>query len=221
MSGCRLRGALWARPPQSIGRQIARADRAPRHARILQVFGRMSTVVVVDYDDAWPRQFEALAARIWPAVQDVALSIEHIGSTSVPGLAAKPIIDMSIVVPSSTDIPIVVGKVAALGYRHRGNLGIEGREAFHQPPDLPRHHLYACPAGTVGLVNPLALRDYLRANADATRRYSALKKRLAREHADDVEGYTVPKTDFILSILRQVGLREEQLDAIELMNRQR
>ena len=181
----------------------------------------MCNVVVVDYDDTWPRQFEALAARIWPAVQDVAVSIEHIGSTSVPGLAAKPIIDMSIVVSSSADIPNVIGKLVALGYGHRGNLGIEGREVFQQPPDLPRHHLYACPAGTVGLINPLALRDYLRANADTTRRYATLKKRLAREYADDIDGYTVAKTDFILSILRLAGLTEEQLEAIEHMNRQR
>ncbi len=137
----------------------------------------------------------------------------------MPGLAAKPIIDMSIVVQSSTDIPTVIGRLAALGYRHRGNLGIEGREAFHQPPDLPRHHLYACPEGTIGLLNPLALRDYLRTNADAARRYAALKKQLAQEYADDVDGYTVAKTDFILTILRRVGFSEEQLASIEHMNR--
>jgi GrpB-like predicted nucleotidyltransferase (UPF0157 family) len=179
----------------------------------------MSAVVVVDYDEAWPNQFDALAERIWPAVRDVAHSIEHIGSTSVPGLAAKPIIDMSIVVPSSTNIPVVIGRLGALGYRHRGNLGIEGREVFQQPPDLPRHHLYACPAGTIGLLNPLALRDYLRANADSARRYGALKKRLAEEYADDVDGYTVAKTDFILNILKQVGFSEEQLASVERMNK--
>jgi GrpB-like predicted nucleotidyltransferase (UPF0157 family) len=179
----------------------------------------MSTVFVVDYDEGWPRQFEALAEGIWPALRDVARSIEHIGSTSVPGLAAKPVIDMSIVVRSSTDIPTVVGRLAVLGYRHRGNLGIEDREVFHQPPDLPRHHLYACPEGTIGLLNPLALRDYLRANAHAARRYAELKKRLAQDYADDVEGYTVAKTDFILSILRQAGFSEDQLASVEQMNR--
>ena len=85
---------------------------------------------------------------------------------------------------------------------------------------MPRHHLYACAEGAIGLLNPLALRDYLRANPDATRRYATLKKQLAQEYADDVEAYTVAKTDFILSILRQVGFNEEHLDAIENMNRQ-
>src|SRR5258707_11678358 len=102
-------------------------------------------IVVVDYDPAWPSTFEMLRSRAWEVVGDFALSIEHVGSPSVPGLAAKPIIDMSVVVTSPTEISLAVTRLATLGYVHRGDLGIVGREAFHLPAGLPAHHLYVCP----------------------------------------------------------------------------
>jgi GrpB-like predicted nucleotidyltransferase (UPF0157 family) len=111
------------------------------------------TVVVIEYDPEWPRRFEDLRARIWPAVAGVADRIEHVGSTSVPGLAAKPIIDMTIVVRRQADVPPAIDRLATLGYRHLGNLDIEDREAFEHPAGLPRHHLYVCPEGTIGIVN--------------------------------------------------------------------
>src|SRR5947207_1911029 len=126
-------------------------------------------VVVADYDEEWPRRFEDLRRDIWPVVADVALRIEHVGSTSVPGLAAKPIIDLSVVVAGRDDVSLAIARLATLAYRHRGNLGIEDREAFDHPDDQPRHNLYVCPEGTIGLVNQLAMRDYLRARPDAAR----------------------------------------------------
>jgi GrpB-like predicted nucleotidyltransferase (UPF0157 family) len=90
------------------------------------------TIIVVDYDPEWTRQFAALRARLWPAVADIAFGIEHVGSTSVPACAAKPIIDVSIVVPSRTEVPEAIQRLEALGYRHRGDLGIRDREAFRE-----------------------------------------------------------------------------------------
>jgi GrpB-like predicted nucleotidyltransferase (UPF0157 family) len=78
----------------------------------------VQTVIVEDYDPAWPRDFEMVRQRIWPDVADVALRIEHVGSTSVPGLAAKPIIDMTIVVASRNDVPKTIERLASLGYVH-------------------------------------------------------------------------------------------------------
>jgi GrpB-like predicted nucleotidyltransferase (UPF0157 family) len=121
------------------------------------------TVIVLDYDEDWPRRFEELRARIWPVVADIAFRIEHVGSTSVAGLAAKPIIDMTIVVAGREHVPRAIERLATIGYRHLGDLGIEDREAFEHPRDLPRHNLYVCPEGTIGVVNQLAVRDYLRA----------------------------------------------------------
>ena len=177
------------------------------------------TVIVVDYDEEWPCRFEELRARIRPAVSDVAIRIEHVGSTAVLGLAAKPIIDMTIVVGRRSDVPLTIERLATLGYRHRGNLGIEDREAFDHGTDLPQHNLYVCPEGTIGIVNQLAVRDFLRAHPDAARHYGTLKKRLAVEFPTDIDDYVFGKTDFILDVLRRSGLTDEQLASIERVNR--
>jgi GrpB-like predicted nucleotidyltransferase (UPF0157 family) len=177
------------------------------------------TVVVTDYDLAWPGRFEDLRARIQPAVADVAMAIEHVGSTSVPGLAAKPIVDMTVVVATRGDVPLAIERLATLGYRHRGNLGVDDREAFDNPADLPRHNLYVCPEGTIGIVNQRAVRDYLRAHPAAARDYAVLKKELADRFPNDIDSYVLGKTDFILGVLRLAGLTDEQLDAIERANR--
>jgi GrpB-like predicted nucleotidyltransferase (UPF0157 family) len=106
----------------------------------------MRTIEVVDYDARWPERFERLRSEVWPVVRDVAVSVEHVGSTSVPGLAAKPVIDVSVVVPTYAEIPVVIERLATLGYVHRGNLGVEGREAFVSPDRLPIHHIRDTPA---------------------------------------------------------------------------
>jgi GrpB-like predicted nucleotidyltransferase (UPF0157 family) len=179
----------------------------------------MRRIIVVEYDPAWPATFNDLRARVWSVVGDLALAIEHMGSTSVPGLAAKPIIDMTVVVPSADDVPQAIERLATLGYVHRGNLGIEGREAFGNPMELPAHHLYVCPTGSLGLLNPLAVRNYLRTHLEAARAYGDLKKSLAAQFPHDIDSYVSGKTDFILSILREVGFASDQLEAIERMNR--
>ena len=161
----------------------------------------MATIQVVDYDPSWPKLFEQLRAKLLSVVQDFALSIEHVGSTSVPGLAAKPIIDLDLVIPSEAQIPLAVQGLATLGYEHQGNFGIKGREAFKRPPGTPAHNLYVCPRDSEGLQNHLALRDYLRANPQAVQGYGELKKRLAQQFPQDIEAYIDGKTDFILRIL--------------------
>jgi len=180
---------------------------------------RNRTVIVEDYDPAWPRDFELLCQRIWPHLADVALRIEHVGSTSVPGLAAKPIIDMTIVVAARDDVPRTIERLTPLGYVHRGNLGIDDREAFDHPADLRRHNLYVCPAGTIGVVNQVAVRDYLRAHPEVAAQYGALKKRLADRFPGDIDSYVFGKTDFVLEILRRSGLTAEQIIKIERDNR--
>lgn len=179
----------------------------------------MRPILVVDYDPTWPAVFERIRSRVWPAVSDFALAIEHMGSTSVPGLAAKPIVDMSVVVRSVESVPRAIDRLAPLGYVHRGNLGVVDREAFRSPPELPAHHLYVCPEGSLGLMNPLALRDYLRLRPDVAEAYGTLKKTLALKFPHDMESYLDGKTDMILGILREVGFSPDQLKAIEQINR--
>jgi len=188
-------------------------------SRTIRVTPNTRPVIVVDYDPAWPRDFDVLRQRIWPSLADVALRVEHVGSTSIPGLAAKPIIDMTIVVSTRDDVPKAIERLASLGYVHRGNLGIDDREAFDHPAGLPRHNLYVCPEGTIGIVNQVAVRDYLRANSEAATRYGALKKQLAERFPDDIDRYVLGKTDFVLDILRRAGLTAEQIEKIERDNR--
>lgn len=179
----------------------------------------MRTVLVVDYDPRWSEAFEELRAAIWSVVRDIALAVEHVGSTSVPGLAAKPVIDISVVVPTEAGILPSIERLATLGYVHQGNLGIDGREAFESPGGRPKHHLYVCPSDSVALANHLAVRDYLRTHPETAREYGELKKRLAREFPHDIDSYVEGKSDFILGILRAVGFSTARLDAIERANR--
>jgi GrpB-like predicted nucleotidyltransferase (UPF0157 family) len=176
-------------------------------------------VRVVDYDPSWPDQFASIKDRVWPAVSDFALRIEHVGSTSVAGLAAKPVIDLDIVIPSRAELPLAISRLAELGYEHLGELGIEDRDAFRARADEPAHNLYVCPAESVGLRNHLALRNHLRSHPADASAYAALKKRLALQFPQDVDSYGEAKTGFILVILAQYGFSSDRLDDICRANR--
>ena len=179
----------------------------------------MRTIVVSEYDPGWPTFFEQIRATLWPVVQDVATAIEHVGSTSVSGLAAKPIIDIDIIIPPQHNIGQVIARLEPLGYTHLGTLGIAGRDAFRQENALPKHHLYVCPADSIGLRNHLAVRDYLRTHPEAVQAYSELKRSLASTFRHDIDRYVDGKTDFIISLLRQSSLSQHDMAAIEQANR--
>jgi GrpB-like predicted nucleotidyltransferase (UPF0157 family) len=175
-------------------------------------------LAVVDYDVSWPLLFETLRSPVWSVVADVAGSIEHVGSTSVPGLAARPVIDIDVVAPR-IHMATAIARLTTLGYEHRGDLGVPQREAFRRPPGWPPHHLYLCPTGSTALANHVAVRDYLRARPPAARAYGDLKKRLALEYARDIDGYVEAKTGFLLEVLRKSGFAEGRLAEIERVNR--
>ena len=156
----------------------------------------MQTVVVVDYDPAWPRLFESLRDRIASALGPMAVAIEHVGSTSVPNMPAKPIIDMDVVV-SAEDVSAAAAAIEALGYRHEGNLGIDGREAFRWCADFPDHHLYLCPEGSPALRRHTLFRDYLRTHPDEALDYAKQKRELAALHHADRSKYQDAKAGFI------------------------
>lgn len=176
-------------------------------------------VRVVDYNPEWPDHFSHLRDRIWPSVRDIAVGIEHVGSTAVAGLASKPIIDFDVVIPSRADVPRMVTRLGRLGYEHRGNLGIEDREAFWTSENQPAQNLYVCPQDSIAIRNHITLRDHLRAHPSDVATYSTLKKQLAERHARDIDRYVEGKTDFILSILAQYGFSAECLDSIRRVNR--
>lgn len=156
---------------------------------------------IADYDRNWPAEFEHLRDRAAGAVGDLAVSIEHVGSTAVPGLAAKPVIDLVVVVGPG-DVAAAIERLAAIGYVHQGNLGVEGREAFGVPQGERRHHLYLCPADSEELRAELAFRDRLRKQPALAAEYEALKRQLAVRFRDDREAYAEAKTDFVAAASR-------------------
>jgi GrpB-like predicted nucleotidyltransferase (UPF0157 family) len=157
-------------------------------------------LVIRNYDATWPIRFSELANRVKAHLGALVTEVEHVGSTAVPGLIAKPIIDMDVVLASPSYLPEVIRRLGTLGYAHEGELGIVGREAFRWPSGEPRHHLYVlCPAASE-LRRHLAFRDALRADRTIRDAYSELKKRLALRYSHDRKAYTEAKSAFIKSI---------------------
>jgi GrpB-like predicted nucleotidyltransferase (UPF0157 family) len=159
------------------------------------------SITITDYNPEWPAQFRQLRDTLIAALGDLAITIEHVGSTSVPGLAAKPVIDIDVVIQSLNCLPAVVKRMSSIGYAHQGDLGIAGRHAFKSPPDGPARHVYVCDAGAAPLREHLAFRDYLRQHPDDARAYAALKRGLAGAHGDVRAAYTDRKTAFVHSVL--------------------
>jgi GrpB-like predicted nucleotidyltransferase (UPF0157 family) len=160
-------------------------------------------IAVCDYDPDWPRWFVTLRARLWPAVEPVAIRIDHVGSTSVPGLAAKPIIDMDIVVALADAVELAIERLEGIGYRWLGDLGIPGREAFRPPPGAadPPHHLYVVVDDNQAHRDHWLLRDLLRGDAEARQRYAALKRRNAELARGDMDYYVEAKADLVTELL--------------------
>jgi GrpB-like predicted nucleotidyltransferase (UPF0157 family) len=163
------------------------------------------TIRVMDYNAEWPDHFAQILDRIWPCVRDIAIRIEHVGSTAVVGLAAKPVIDLDLVIARRGDLPSVVTRLGGFGYQHRGDLGIPDREAFRAPENHPAHHLYVCSQDSLALRNHIVFRDHLRAHPADAAAYSMLKRQLAEVCGGDIDRYVGGKTNFILSILAQYG----------------
>lgn len=168
---------------------------------------KTKTVVVVPYDPAWTAAFEAIRAEIAYALGDSFLSIEHVGSTSVPGLCAKPIVDIDVVIDSAERFPGVRDLLEEAGYRHEGDLGIAGREAFKYEgkTHLMRHHLYVCAADSMELRRHLAFRDRLRTNPVDRDAYGAAKVAAAAHHPRDIDAYIDEKGVIIAEILGKCG----------------
>lgn len=160
-------------------------------------------VVIVPYSEAWPRRFAAECGRLRAALPFPGVCIEHIGSTSVPGLAAKPILDLAVALPPSQALLSAVDPLVSLGYRHRGEYGLPGREFFTlgEPATI---HVHVVAEGSPHWTAWLRFRDALRGDAALRDRYAALKSGLAIRHAGNRPAYTAAKTEFILSVLAGV-----------------
>ncbi|MCE7040518.1 GrpB family protein [Dyadobacter sp. CY312] len=152
------------------------------------------------YRASWATDFLSIREKLTSVLGDICLNIEHIGSTSVPGLAAKPIIDIDIVYNESSDFELIKLALETCGYYHNGNQEVEGREVFKrhgsQDPvlDFISHHLYVCRYDSAELQRHILFRDYLRTNPAARDYYQHLKYEIAREAGEDRKRYAAIKT---------------------------
>jgi GrpB-like predicted nucleotidyltransferase (UPF0157 family) len=180
------------------------------------------------HDPNWKIEFENLKHVLCSALLDVDIDIQHVGSTSIPDLYAKPILDIDIIINDTSQLDVISSRLEKLGYINRGEQGIAGRFAFRQSSDATpatdnhrkwlEHHLYACFPDSLALKNHLLFRDILLNNKKLVAEYSQLKLDVSNEKGMTRELYTKRKTAFILKILAEHGLDSTELDQIKRSN---
>ena len=170
---------------------------------------RTDRVVVVPYDETWVFAFEKIKSEIEAVIGDMILGIEHVGSTSVKGMSAKPCIDVDVIIQDDSIFDEIAEKLGTIGYIHEGDLGIKDREAFKytDKPHLMMHHLYVCPRYSEELRRHITFRDFLRHNTEAVKQYSFVKEEAARLFPNDIDQYIEYKTPCIEKLYAMCGLK--------------
>jgi len=174
----------------------------------------MRQVIVVPYDPLWPSAFERASREVNAALGAALLEIHHIGSTSIPGIHAKPIIDMLAVARDISPVDQLSDIMREIGYEPMGEFGIPGRRYFRRDnaAGVRTEQVHAFAADSAHLLRHLAFRDYLRAHREVAQEYSQLKQRLAAAHPFDIEAYMDGKDPFI---------RQTQATALEWASRRK
>ena len=168
-------------------------------------------VIVVPYDPEWPRLFAELGARLRAALGPVALRIDHIGSTAIPGLGAKPVIDVQISVAAFEPITAYRDPLMGLGFVHRADNADLTKRYFREQPGARRTHVHVCRAGSWRQQFALLFRDYLRAHEDQATHYAEVKCRLAAQYGEDRQGYTEAKGPIIWEIMRRADRWNQEI----------
>ena len=170
---------------------------------------RTKRVVVLPYDAAWKTAFEEIKNEIEAEIGNLILGIEHVGSTSVEGMSAKPCIDIDVIIKDYTAFDEIVRRLGAIGYIHEGDLGIKDREAFKyaDKPHLMLHHLYVCPQYSEELHRHITFRDFLRQNFEAVKEYSLVKEIAAELYPNDIDQYINYKSPCIEKLYKKCGLK--------------
>lgn len=168
----------------------------------------MKKVIVVPYDEKWKHEFERIKTELLSVLENYIIAIEHVGSTSVEGIAAKPIIDIDIVIKDYNSLENVKEKLAQIGYTHEGDLGIKDRQAFKygEKPHLMKHHLYVCPEYSEELKRHIAFRNYLRSHPDDRDWYGEVKMLAAKRYPEDINSYMIAKSPCAVEIINRCML---------------
>ena len=156
-------------------------------------------VNVVAHNPAWKDAFEVEAAQLIRVLADLVVAVHHIGSTAIPGICAKPIIDILLEVEDIGRLDLETAKLEAAGYEAKGEFGIPGRRYFRKDDGcgVRTHQVHAFQTGDGHVDRHLAFRDYMIAHPESARAYGALKQLLAREHPDDIDAYMDGKDSYI------------------------
>jgi GrpB-like predicted nucleotidyltransferase (UPF0157 family) len=164
-------------------------------------------VEVVPHNPQWQEAFEIESTQIQAALGDNVVAIHHIGSTAIPDIYAKPIIDLLVEVKEITAVDGRNGAMELLGYKAMGEFGIPDRRFFRKdnPEGIRTHHVHSFPAGSEQVQRHLAFRDYIIAHPEETHAYSELKRRLAIEYPTNIDGYMEGKDGFIQEIDRKAA----------------
>ena len=170
-------------------------------------------VIIEEYNAEWPKAFKVIESGLSNELDGLAIRIEHVGSTSVPGLAAKPIIDIDVVIKSMDHLPKVIKKLDVLGYLHEGDLGIKNREAFarrdiyvpysSEGNEKYEHHLYVCDEESEELNRHIIFRDILKNNPLLVSEYANLKIELSNKFTNNRKAYTEGKTEFVTKVMNE------------------
>ena len=166
-------------------------------------------VIVLPYDEKWKSDFEKIRNELVAAIGDLIIGIEHVGSTSVEGMSAKPCIDIDVVIKDYSVFSEVVKGLSAIGYIHEGDLGIKDREAFKysDKSHLQTHHLYVCPQNSAELHRHITFRNFLKSNPDAVKKYSQIKETAAELYPDSIDKYIQYKSPCIEELYAECGLK--------------
>jgi len=168
---------------------------------------RTKRVVVEKWNPQWKYEYEKIVASLGKDIIYNSIKIEHVGSTSVEGLSAKPVIDLDIVIEKDK-FAIIKELLNKKGYEYEGDLGIEGREAFSysEKEELMTHHLYVCPKDSKELFKHITFRDFLKNNPALASEYSKVKEQAAVLYPDDIDKYMEFKSEIIEKIYKKCGL---------------
>lgn len=177
---------------------------APRHSSLDERFD--PAVRIVEYDPAWPEMAAVEIGRIGAAVGETAIRVDHVGSTAVPGLAAKPIVDLQLSVADVEARESYVGPLEGLGYLFAPDPDSPDFHFFGKPAQRPRtFHLHVCAVGSEHERRHLALREYLRARPEEVERYAALKRDLVALHPRDRLAYMEGKERYVAALERRAA----------------
>jgi GrpB-like predicted nucleotidyltransferase (UPF0157 family) len=188
------------------------------------------SIIIKEYDPKWKYEFESLKEVLSEGLKHLHVDIQHVGSTSVVGLAAKPVIDIDIIIECRELLTPILKVLRSLGYDHVGDLGIVDREAFHRQSEATpidrsnkvwhKHNLYVCSINSISLRNHLVFRDYLRSHPEEIIIYGDLKRQIVSNNASDLNLYCEAKTPYITNILNSAGIEADVLNEITLANQQ-